>query len=145
VSRRTARNQEDGSISIEYVMFTPIIFLVLALVYGFARVAGAEGNLDSATRDAVRVASQAPNPQQATKAAQDVLDKQFAGYTCVNSKDAQRGPVMTLTGDFVPGSTLTIATTCQYDVSDLGLPGLPGTLTTRSQFSSMIDPNRTLG
>ena len=139
------RGRDDGSISIEYVMVTPIIFLVLALVYAYARVAGAEGNLDTATRDAARVASQAPDLQQATTAAQDVLDQQFSRYTCRNSTDPNRGPVMTISQSFQPGDTLTVSASCTYDLSDLGLPGAPGTVTSRATFSSMIDPNRTLG
>lgn len=139
------RGRDDGSISIEYVMVTPIIFLVLALVYAYARVAGAEGNLDSATRDAARVASQAPDLQQATTAAQAVLDQQFSRYTCLNSTDAQQGPVMTISQVFRPGETLTVSASCRYDLSDLGLPGVPGSVTSTATFSSMIDPNRSLG
>jgi Flp pilus assembly protein TadG len=139
------RARDDGSISIEYVMVTPIIFLVLALVYAYARVAGAEGNLDTATRDAARVASQAPDLQQATDAAQRVLDEQFSRYTCIGSTDPQQGPVMTISQTFRAGETLTVKASCTYDLSDLGLPGVPGTATSHATFSSMIDPNRSLG
>ena len=31
---------------------------------------------------------------------------------------------------------------CTYALSDLGLPGAPGDITTRSSFTSMLDPNR---
>jgi Flp pilus assembly protein TadG len=136
------RGRDDGSISVEYAMFTPVLFLVLALIYAFARVTGAEGNLDTATRDAVRVASQAPDLETATSRAQAVLDGQFAGRSCHTDTG---NPTMTLSGNFAPGGTLTLVTRCNSDLSDLVLPGVPGTVTSTARFSSMIDPNRTLG
>lgn len=135
---------DDGSISIEYVILTPMIFLVLALIYVFARVAGADGNLDSATRDAARVASQAPTRDAAIAAAQDVLTTQFAGFTCLGTPPPH-APAIDLSGIFAPGQTITVTATCRYDISDAGVPGAPGSVTATSQFSSIIDPNRTLG
>ena len=137
--------QDDGSISIEYAIVTPMIFLLLALIYVFARVTSVRGNLDSATRDAARVASQAPDLATATTSAQDVVATQFSSFHCTNGAAPDYAPVVAISGDFLPGSTISVTATCIYSIADAGLPGVPGTMTTSSVFSSMIDTNRTVG
>lgn len=141
----TGPAQDDGSISIEYVILTPVIFLVLALIYVFARVAWADGNLDSATRDAARVASQAPDAASAQTAAQDVVTTQFANFHCDNGSAPDFAPVVVLSGAFVAGGTITVTASCRYDIHNAGVPGAPGAITATSVFSSMIDTNRTVG
>ncbi|MGN6608484.1 MAG: hypothetical protein ACTHMS_15925 [Jatrophihabitans sp.] len=47
-------------------------------------------------------------------------------------------------GELQPGETLTVRSTCVYALSD-SVGGIPGSLTVNSQFSSMVDPNRSLG
>jgi Flp pilus assembly protein TadG len=141
----TRRRGDDGAISIEFVIVTPMIFLIFALVYVFGRVAWANGNLDSATRDAARVASQAPDAASAQTAAESVVDTQFAHFHCTNGPSADGFPVVVVDGPFVAGNTLTVTAKCTYSLSDAALPGAPGSVTATSVFSSMIDPNRTLG
>ena len=146
MSRSGPRGSADeGSLSIEYVLMTPLIFLVLALIYLYARMASVDGNLDAATRDAARVASQSANLAAAQTAAQAVLTEQFIGFDCTNNPAAGHPPKVTLSLDFTAGSTMTVQATCQYSLSDIGLPGAPGPVTATSQFSSIIDPNRSLG
>jgi Flp pilus assembly protein TadG len=138
-------HRDDGSISIEWVLMTPLIFLVLALIYAFARVANVNGNLDSATRDAARVASQAPDLDAAQSAVDHLMATQFAGIRCINPGSSDAAPTAVLSDTFVAGATITVTTTCEYDISDLGLPGAPGSVTAHSVFSSEIDPNRSVG
>jgi Flp pilus assembly protein TadG len=139
------RAVDEGSISIEWVIVTPIIFLVFALIYVYARVAWANGNLDSATRDAARVASQAPDSSSAQTAAESVVATQFAKFHCTNGTAPTWAPVVVLSGTFAAGATITVTARCRYDISDAGLPGAPGSVTAYSVFSSMIDSNRTVG
>ncbi len=131
---------DRGSLSIEYVIITPILFFVLAMIYVFGRIAEVNGVLDASTRDAARVASEAPNHDAAQQAAMQVVrDAVGKGSSmCRSTLD------VTVSNNFARGNTITVVATCTYPVGDAGLPGAPGTLHVKSQFSSIIDPNRTL-
>ena len=47
-----------------------------------------------------------------------------------------------LLGTYEPGEPITVEASCTYSLSDIGLPGAPGTLSPRTRFTSMLDPNR---
>lgn len=131
---------DRGTLSVEYVIITPMIFLVFALIYVFGRIAQVDGVLDAGTRDAARVATQAPSYQQAAQAAEKVVRQEVGtgSAKCLNSL------TVSVSDNFAPGNTITVTATCSYAVSDAGLPGAPGSLTVTSQFSSVLDPNKTL-
>lgn len=135
-----ARRDDRGSLSIEYVILVPLVLLVVALIYVFGRVANIGGVLDASTRDATRVASEAPDYAQAKASATQIVRSAIGGAssTC---KSTLR---VTITDNFAPGNTITVRARCRYTISDAGLPGAPGSLTVTSTFSSIIDPNRTL-
>lgn len=131
---------DRGSLSIEYVILTPMIFIVFAMIYVFARMAEVNGVLDAGTRDAARVASKASNGQQAHDLAVSTIKQDLNGRsaTCARTLRVDAIP------DFAPGQTITVRASCEYPVSDAGLPGAPGSLTVHAQFSAVIDPNRSL-
>jgi Flp pilus assembly protein TadG len=153
---------DEGSLSIEFVMLTPMIFLMLALIYLMGRVAEVHGVLDAGTRDAARVATQARATPGRTAAANALTaaTKVMTAQVGTGSDSCKDSLVVTMTvlaggvqqpvvdapgnDNFVGGNTITVTATCNYSIADLGLPGFNGSLTTRSQFSSMIDPNRTV-
>jgi len=62
-------HRERGSLSVELVIVTPGLVLLLLLVGAAGRVVGTQGQLDGAARDAARAASIAPSAQQASQAA----------------------------------------------------------------------------
>ena len=132
---------ECGSLSIEYVILVPVVFLVFALIYVFARMSEVSGVLDAGTRDAARVASLAANAQQAHDLAVRTIRDELNGRSATCDRTLRVDPI---TG-FGPGRTITVRATCEYPIADAGVPGAPGTLTVHSQFSAMIDPNRSLG
>ena len=134
-------SDDRGALSIEYVIVTPIIFLVFALVYVFGRMAEVDSVLDAATRDAARAASIAPSYAEAQRAAtQTVHDEIYHGST--TCRDTLQ---VTVSSNFRPGETIIVRATCTYPISDAGLPGAPGSVTVHSQFATVIDPNRSLG
>jgi hypothetical protein len=140
VTRRLrARRADRGSLSIEYVFFTPMVFLVFALIYVYARVAQVNGVLDTGTRDAVRVATQAFSYGDAQRAA----DKVVRGEVGTGSQECLDTLQVAVSPNFRPGQTITVTASCSYPISDAGLPGAPGTLHVNAQFSSVLDPNRT--
>ncbi|HVU91344.1 MAG TPA: TadE/TadG family type IV pilus assembly protein [Jatrophihabitans sp.] len=140
---------DRGSLAIEYVIAAPLLLLVFALIFAFARVGEVDGQLDSATRDAARTVTQLPDLSQAAAVAHRVVADQLgsegeggcsAGTVRVavtaTRPDGQPDAVP------APGDTVTVTSSCPYSLTDLGLPVPMGDLTAHSQFSSVVDPNR---
>jgi hypothetical protein len=125
--------------SVEYVIIVPMLFLVFSLIYAYGRVAQVGGTIDSGTRDAARVATLARSYQEASSRAVQVVREAIGSSSrrCLSTLSVDVSP-----RTFQPGDTITVKAQCSYPLSDLGLPGAPGTITVHSQFSSMLDPNR---
>jgi Flp pilus assembly protein TadG len=121
-------------------MVAPGILLILALIYAYGRAGQVNGTLESGTRDAARSVTLARSYDEALQRAEAVMTDALQGVP----QDCQDSLVVTLEGDYVPGKPVTVVTRCTYGLSDLGLPGAPGTLTAESSFTSMLDPYRGL-
>lgn len=130
---------ERGSVALEFAFAAPIVLLLLALAWTYGRVAWANGHLEAGARDAARVATQSRSMADAQSNAMAVLRENTAAVAGCSESAALR-----VTGDFEPGSTLTVEASCTYSLSDIGLPGAPGTVTPTSTFSSVIDLRRGL-
>ncbi len=134
------RDDERGSLSVELAMIAPALLLIFGLIFAYGRVGQVNGLLDSGTRDGARSATNARSyeeaRQQATDAVRDAIRQ--APPDCVSSLKVQ------LIGRFAMGSPITVTATCTYGLSDIGLPGAPGTVHPTSSFTSMLDPNRGL-
>jgi Flp pilus assembly protein TadG len=138
-------SRDRGSLSIEYVIITPFVFLVFGLIYAFGRVSAVDGSLDTGTRDAARAASLAADPAQAQDVAERAVRAEIGNgtSTCRSTLSVEITPK-----NFAAGDTITVQASCRYDLSDiLYLPSVvaPGTITVHSQFSAVVDPNRSLG
>jgi hypothetical protein len=122
----------------------PSILLIFALIFAYGRAASVNGNLESATRDAVRAATLARSYDEARGRVDAVLAEGMAGApaACVATLRWADEPDSFGPGDFQPGQPITVHATCSYSLADLGLPGAPGTLRPESSFTSMLDPYR---
>lgn len=140
VQRRFVRADRDdrGSLALEFVMIVPSMLMLLGLVFAYGRVAQANGTMEAGVRDAARSASQARDGADALVTAERVIRAALGpGATgCLNTLTVDPIPV------FEPGFPVTVSARCSYSLSDLGLPGAPGSVTSRSTFSSPLDPNR---
>ncbi|QFG67430.1 TadE family protein [Ornithinimicrobium pratense] len=134
---RRGRRRERGSIALEMAFAAPIVLLLLALAWTYGRVAWANGHLEAGARDAARVATQSRSVEEARANALAVVQENTEAVTGCGETAA-----VMLTGTFEPGSTLTIRASCSYSLSDIGLPGAPGTMTPTATFSSVIDQRR---
>lgn len=148
------RAAERGSIALEYVIVAPLFLIVFALIFAFARVSQLSGTLDSATRDAARQVTQLQSldlsgaRHAAQQTVEDDLGSGAGGCSSANvvvEVTATRPDGGAETGTAQPGDTVTVSAHCGYTLSDLGLPVPMPHMTARSQFSSMIDPNRSAG
>ena len=136
--------RDRGSLSIEYVIITPFLFIVFGLIYAFGRVSAVDNSLDTGTRDAARAASLARDADQAQQVAVHAVQAELGNgtSTCLSSLTVD------ITGTFAAGNTITVEASCDYKLSDVMLlPDViaPGNLTVHSQFSAVVDPNRSLG
>lgn len=129
--------RDRGSIALELAFAAPIVLLLLALAWTYGRVAWANGHLEAGARDAARVATQARSVEEARANALAVVQESTESVTGCRETAA-----VLVSGSFEPGGTLTVRASCSYTLSDIGLPGAPGTMTPTSTFSSVIDQRR---
>ncbi|RLV47856.1 pilus assembly protein [Nocardioides mangrovicus] len=135
------RRDERGSLSIELAMLAPSLLFIFALIYAYGIVAQVHGLLDASTRDAARTATDSRSADQAQANAQQVLDQ---GLADAPSDCRATAKVTVPSGQFQPGNAVTVTATCRYSLADAGLPGVTKVITSKSTFTSMLDPNRGL-
>ena len=134
------RRAEDGSLAVEMAMLAPSLLVIFALIFVYGRAAQVNGTLESGTRAAARSVTLARSYDEAVETANTVLLEAMkdAPQSCQNSLNVH------IVGTYEAGEPVTVDADCTYDLSDLGLPGAPGTITTTSSFTSMLDPYRGL-
>lgn len=113
---------QTGAVTLELLLLTPLLLAMLSFVVGLGRAADARGQLTGAVRDAARAASLAGGPQAAEAAAQQTAaaDLTGAGLAC------QQLTVRTDTSQLRPGGQVTVRLSCQLNLADLMVSGLPG-------------------
>ncbi|MER5352602.1 TadE/TadG family type IV pilus assembly protein [Kitasatospora sp. NPDC002551] len=136
------RTGDRGSISLEAAILFPVLFGILALVVVAGRVGSASGTVSAAARAAARAASLERDGATARTAGTTVARQTLAdqGVRCDGLKvDIPTGGFTAALG--VPAS-VTVTVSCTVPLSDLVLPGLPGSRTVKASFTSPIDPYR---
>ncbi|MFC1411735.1 TadE/TadG family type IV pilus assembly protein [Streptacidiphilus sp. N1-12] len=134
---------EQGSFAIEAAILVPALLLFLLMVIAAGRVETAGGVVDAAAREGARSASLTRTTDAAIQAAQDsaatTLNQE--GVSCRNQQLAEVD-----TRDFAPpvGQTgrVTVTVRCTVSLADLAVPGLPGSITMTSTFTSVVDAYR---
>jgi Flp pilus assembly protein TadG len=133
---------ERGSATLELVVWAPGLLLIVGLLLVAGRVSGANGAVEQAAVDAARTASLARSPAAALSLATATARQTLAaqGLVCT---------VMTVTVDTSgfsrpPGQPATVSATvtCPVRLSDLSLPGVPGTRIERHTSISALDTFR---
>jgi Flp pilus assembly protein TadG len=120
--------------SVEMVLMTPVMVAFLLLVVACGRYVMVRGQVESASRDAVRAASLERDLGSATTAAIDTAQASLNGRaTCTD---------VVLSPDFGAGDTITATLTCQVDYSDLGLIGLHGHVDIKATSAAPLDVYR---
>jgi Flp pilus assembly protein TadG len=133
---------DRGSASLEVAVIAPAIIALLGLMIAFGRVIDADGAVDAAAHAAARAASlerDAANAQaRARAAAEDSLSGD--GITCQTTNVSVDTSGYLL--DVGQTATVTATISCTARLSDIGLPGLPGSKTLTASFTSPIDTYR---
>ena len=133
--------RDEGNAPLELVVLAPVVFLLIAFVVAAGRTSIAQGSVSAAARDAARQASISLTPGRAQTAA---LSSAMAALS-QNGLDCR--PVVTVdtSGFGVPvgqPATVSATVTCTVSLSDLLVPGLPGSRTLTATFTSPLDPFR---
>ncbi|MCM3555914.1 pilus assembly protein [Janibacter melonis] len=131
-------SNEHGSVSLEVAIIAPALLLVLSVVIMGGRIMVASNGAEAASGSAARAASLARSPGEASVAAQRAATSDLAGQglSCAGS-----GPeISTDTSNWAgrPGS-VTVRITCEIELSDLVVPGLPGSRTVAATATSPVD------
>ena len=140
---RPVRDPEEGSATIEAVILAPVVGLVVLLIVFGGRVAAAHQSVQTAASEAARAASLARAPgiahEDAVTAARTSLTNQdllCAGTDVVVDTSGLTAPVGT-------ASAVSATVTCHVDLTDLGVPLLPGTRVVTATMTSAVDSHRT--
>jgi Flp pilus assembly protein TadG len=132
---------DGGNAALELVIIGFILFMIIALVIAVGRVTTAQDAVDAAARDAARQASIALTPAaaQATAVSSAEAALRQDGVNCT--------PIVTpdVTGFSAPlgqSAPVSVTVTCTVSLASLSVPGMPGSATLRSTWSSPLDPFR---
>ena len=140
--KRTRAAADAGSAPLELLILAPVILALIGLVIAAGRTSVAQGSVDAAARDAARQASISLSPAAARLAA-------LASANAALRADGLRcKPVITL--DLQPGfstqlgqpAQVSASVSCTVPLSDLLVPGVPGSRRLTARFSSPLDPYR---
>lgn len=128
-----------GSLTVELVVLTPVVAIFLLMSLAFGRYALASEQVVGGARaaaDAVAVAGSADQAQQVALAA--ALPVLASSHSCVDPN------VTVESNSFVPGGEVRVSVTCHVQLSDLLVPGFPGSATVKAIQVAAIDPYRTI-
>jgi len=132
---------EAGFASLELVVLTPVLLLMLLLVVGFGRLTHGRQIADQAAAAAARAAALASDPIHAQddgqQQAHQILTQ--AGISC-HSFTATVD-----TSDFGPGGQVTVHVVCVTSLANLGLIGFPGAKTLTASASAPLEQLRDFG
>ena len=129
---------ERGSATLELVLLTPLLLLMLLFVVFLGRMGQARNDVDRAARDAARAASIARSPLDADAAgraaAADTL--QSGGVSC------RQMDVTVDTSRFAAGGDVAATVSCTVDLADVAELTVPGSRTMTASFTEPIDTFR---
>jgi Flp pilus assembly protein TadG len=133
------RRGERGSAAIEAAIGVPAFALLIGLIIFGGRTATTHQALQSAASDGARSASLARNAQTALTDAHEAATASIADQqigcdnvtVSVDIADFDKQPG-------VPGK-VGVTVSCRLDLSDLAVPGVPGSRVLRATMSSPID------
>ncbi|MFC9096020.1 TadE family protein [Streptomyces sp. NPDC057072] len=133
---------DEGSVALEAAIIMPSLIMFVCLAIAGGRLVTSGAKIDAAAEDAAREASlhrTAASAQQAAhQAATESLNDQ--DITCASTHvTVDTGGLTVAIGQV---GTVTVTVNCTVNLSDLLLPGVPGTRTLTSRATSVVDQYR---
>jgi len=134
------RKGDSGSLVVELVVLTPVVFLIALCILVFGRVSEARQMVTESARAGAQAASVMPNAQSAQSAAIDsaVVGTSGRTHACAHAH------VVTDVSRYYPGGDVRVTVTCTVALSDLSVPGVPGSTSISESSSAPVDPYRSV-
>lgn len=129
------RWREDGSMTTELVLLTPVLLLLLGFVVFAGRLGGVQQQVLAAADEAARAASLRGDPDAGRAAAAATVQDNIAdaGMECADLA------VEVDTGAFHRGGHVTVTVRCAVGLDDVVFAGLPGSRQYESAATEVID------
>ncbi|GAA1215349.1 hypothetical protein GCM10009665_01470 [Kitasatospora nipponensis] len=135
---RSRLRGDEGSVSAEMALITPVLLALVLIAVGTGRLVSARLDVADAAHQAARAASltrAAPTAAAvAQRAAREALDG--AGRAC------SRLRVTADTGTFRPGGEVSVTVACTADLTDLAAVPWPGDHTVTETFTAPLETYR---
>lgn len=125
-----ACRRERGSMAVEVVLMIPVLVAFLLLVVAGGRLVWTRGEVEAASRDAVRAASLERSRSDAYAAVRTVAGAQLGDRAGCRPPDLTWAPA---------GGVITVTLSCDVSFDGLGLIGLPGSTTVESTSAAPLD------
>ncbi len=133
---------DDGNAPLELLILAPVILALIGLVIAAGRTSVAQGSVDAAARDAARQASISLTSAAARQAALS------SANAALRADGLHCKPVVRLSLE--PGfstplgqpAQVSASVSCVVPLSDLLVPGVPGSRRLTARFTSPLDPYR---
>ena len=136
------RADERGSAVLEAAIGLPAFLLFIGLILFAGRVAIATQAVDSAAAQAARTASIARTQTTANSTAQSAATGTLTDQQVNCTRTTVRVDTHGFTAPVGQPATVTATVSCAVNLSDLAVPGIPGTRTVTATASSPIDTYR---
>ena len=139
---RAAGRTERGSVTLELAILGPALLLLFGLVIAAGRIAVSGGAIEAAARDAARQASISRDPVTAMAGARAAALDTLAEQDLRCASLIVRVDTAAFTAPVGAPAQVTARVSCVVALTDLAVPGLPGTKTLRASFASPLDSYR---
>jgi Flp pilus assembly protein TadG len=126
---------EDGSVTTEVVLLTPVLLLLLGFVVMTGRIGEVDGAVGHAAQQAARAGTLAGSADVARSAAATTVraNLDHLGVDCT------RLDLAVDTSRFRPGGDVTVEVTCTVALGDVAFTGLPGHRTVGARAVEVVD------
>lgn len=142
--RMVARAGDGGNAALELVLLAPIILALIGLVIAGGRISVAQGAVDAAAREAARQASVAPNEGAAMQAGLAGAEEALRADGLGCQPQVRFQPALAVAFGTPAGQPAQVHAwvVCVVGLSDVVVPGVPGSITLKADFASPLDPYR---
>ena len=133
--------EDRGSLTVELVVLTPVLLVVVLASLVFGRVVEARQQVVESARAGAEAAAVLPTvgTAQWVGSIDSVINLLGRSHTCAHAT------ISVDTSHFVPGGYVTAHVSCVVLLSDVGFPGLPGSTTVSASATAPLDPYRSVG
>jgi Flp pilus assembly protein TadG len=135
--------RDSGASTLEAAILAPVLLMLIGVAVVAMRIEVAGQAVESAAHDAARAASISRTQAEADTAATDAANHALSQQN-LNCEPAPEVSPNTDQFNRPIGepAVVTVTVTCIVKLSDVGLPGLPGTKTLTASFTSYLDQFR---